>query len=216
MELKFLFMFAMAIMKRNLDKLFAAEDDGEMLAVFKEYFGSLADDRRPIEPEPTYNTNNNEEHQKNNKQPTQTRRESHDNSNQENNNTNSNNNSNNAGNQGNHSNTQSNQEEHPTPQPPAEEVFFTEFDVLLQTAYEEYGSITEDMIVQLRGPCRLKVAHSIGEFAKKLQIRGLAEISTFKEKELQVIFKKFHSVLFYTYSQTEKKDSSYLDFLTFL
>ena len=49
---------------------------------------------------------------------------------------------------------------------------YTEFDLLLSTAYNEFSMITEDLVVELRGPSTLKVAHHIGEFSRKLQIRA--------------------------------------------
>ena len=55
---------------------------------------------------------------------------------------------------------------------PDESGSYTEFDLLLSTAYNEFSMITEDLVVELRGPSKLKVAHHIGEFSKKLQIRA--------------------------------------------
>jgi len=49
---------------------------------------------------------------------------------------------------------------------------YTEFDHLLATAYNEFNQITEELIVELRGPSKLKVAHHIGEFSRKMQIRA--------------------------------------------
>lgn len=47
----------------------------------------------------------------------------------------------------------------------------SEFDLLLATAYNEFSQITEELIVELRGPSKLKVAHHIGDFSRKMQIR---------------------------------------------
>jgi len=68
---------------------------------------------------------------------------------------------------------------------------YTEFDLLLSTAYNEFSVITEDLIVELRGPSKLKVAHHIGEFSKKLQIRASVFLLFF------VCFVLFCFVLFF-------------------
>jgi len=44
---------------------------------------------------------------------------------------------------------------------------------------------------------------------------SLKEICTFSDDELQIIYKKFHTVRFFTYSDQGNKDNSYLDFLSF-
>jgi len=46
-------------------------------------------------------------------------------------------------------------------------------------------------------------------------LHRLGEQSSFPEEELQLIYKKFHAVRFYTYSESGQKDNSYLDFLSF-
>ena len=40
------------------------------------------------------------------------------------------------------------------------------------TAYREFGIVTEPIIVEIRTACRLEVAHTIGDFTRKMQIRA--------------------------------------------
>jgi len=39
------------------------------------------------------------------------------------------------------------------------------------TAFKEFGVVTDSVITELRMACRLEVAHSIGDFQRKMQIR---------------------------------------------
>lgn len=57
--------------------------------------------------------------------------------------------------------------------------------------------MTEEYILSLRNTCKLEVAHSLGDFQRKMRIRNLQELCSFSDEELGVIYRRFHAVRFY-------------------
>ncbi|KAJ3386874.1 hypothetical protein HDU92_002222 [Lobulomyces angularis] len=88
----------------------------------------------------------------------------------------------------------------------------TRFNELMLTAYREFQSVTQEMVIELRKTHQLKVVHGIDTYAKKSFVRNLNIKTKFKKEELLFFCEQFFGVHFYKVEEDMKATSQLMNF----
>ncbi|CAG8533205.1 11288_t:CDS:2 [Paraglomus occultum] len=88
------------------------------------------------------------------------------------------------------------------------------FTELMNIAYRDFSSITDEKVAELRKTEQLKVVHNIESFTKRSQIRNLKNTSKFTKDHLSIIYDKFYTAQFYGSKKSTRTDSR-MDLNTF-
>ena len=81
----------------------------------------------------------------------------------------------------------------------------TKFNVLMLTAYREFQSVTQELVLELRRSHQAKVAQGLDVYARRGIIRNLTDSSKFSREQLLFLCDQFYSVQFYGLSGQEKR-----------
>ncbi|PWA03625.1 hypothetical protein BB558_000207 [Smittium angustum] len=83
----------------------------------------------------------------------------------------------------------------------------TKFHELLYVAFRDFSYIGRETIFEMRKSHRLKIVHTVEEFAKKTVLRNLVDTAGFSKKQLSVLYDHFYTSLFYASGSKNTKDS---------
>ncbi|KAI9229675.1 MAG: rab-GTPase-TBC domain-containing protein, partial [Piptocephalis tieghemiana] len=73
----------------------------------------------------------------------------------------------------------------------------TRFHQLMLTAYQDFGNVTESMIMDLRRTQASKVIHGVESLSKRVHLRNLTDTARLDKETLGLIYDQFQRVLYY-------------------
>ncbi|KAI8870041.1 TBC-domain-containing protein [Ramicandelaber brevisporus] len=79
----------------------------------------------------------------------------------------------------------------------------TYFLELMFTAYRDFPNINAQRIDAARRAYRLRIAHTVEEFAKRTALRNLVDNGRFSKDDLSLLYDRFHSALYYGVAPTD-------------
>lgn len=82
------------------------------------------------------------------------------------------------------------------------------FTKLIQLAYKEFSIVDMQMITEMRKSFQMKVVHNIENFARQTTIRNLKSTGKFTNQELQLLYDRFSSAIFYVNSQSSQEEEA--------